>query len=422
MRRVVVALGLLAVALGGLWIVLQREQREERSARRETALLQFDERDVTAIGLTLAGTDYRFESRDDEWWMTEPIVDRAEGAVLAELMSLARRSRVLLTIADPESLDAYGLAPANLILRIEGAEVPALRMGHLAPDGSGAYGVVDGREGVLLVEVTAAGLLTHAEPEAFREQSVSGVARTSIESVGLSGRVDPPIELRRHEQGWWIESPNRVPASDAAVVRLLDAVDNAEVVRLIDGADRDDPTFGTGDGAIVVDLRTATGKHRSVRIGHLTNAGMTYVVREDRSPVFVVEGDVLAGLPRSIEDLGDVRLTKINRYQIRNFSYVRGTERFEAVRDRDSGAWSSSGASISDDVVYGFLVKSLEAPVRMWTTGPPPDGEPQAELLWTLADGTPGRALFWPGRIATVDGIDGLRATLKLSPPAPPAP
>jgi hypothetical protein len=148
---------------------------------------------------------------------------------------------------------------------------------------------------------------------------------------------------------------------------------------------------------------------------------MTYAVREDRSPVFVVRQALLDGFPRSIEELGDVRLTKVNRYQIREFSYARGGSRFEAVRDEASGAWSSGGEALPDEAVYRFLVKTVEAPVRAWSAGPPPSAEPLAELLWTLADGTRGRASFWSDRIATVDGIEGLRATLKLAPPEIPA-
>ena len=66
--------------------------------------------------------DYRFEVRDDGWWMTEPVLDRADGAILAELMSLTRRSQVLLTIENPESLDAYGLSPARMTVRVEGPD------------------------------------------------------------------------------------------------------------------------------------------------------------------------------------------------------------------------------------------------------------------------------------------------------------
>ena len=65
----------------------------------------------------------------------------------------------------------------------------------------------------------------------------------------------------------------------------------------------------TGDGAVVVALGTEIGQDRTVRIGNPTNAGMTYAVRDDRSPVFVVRQALLDGFPRSIEELGDVRLT-----------------------------------------------------------------------------------------------------------------
>lgn len=423
MRRVLVALGLLAVALGALWYLQRREESEITAERREAALLQFDERHVTALELTVGETVNRFEAREDGWWMTEPVLDRAEEPALAELMSLARRSPVLLTIDDPEPLDAYGLAPPHVVLRVEGgAEVPALRIGAIAPDGSGVYGIVEGRPGVLLVEVPPGCLLTHPRPEELRERSVSGLARTAIEVVEISGGGNRPISLRRRDQGWWIESPQRAPASDAAAGRLLAAVDGAEVVRVIDGADREDPAFGTGEGATVVTLGAADGRRRIVRIGHRTDTGMTYVVREDRSPVFVIRGDVLDRLPRSIEALGDVRLTKINRYRVREVSYTRGTERFEALRDDESGAWSSGGRPMADDEIYGFLVRTLEAPVRAWTVDRDPRGEPEATLTWTLADGTAGRARFWPGRIATVDSVEGLTAKLALSPPSSPAP
>jgi len=418
MRRIVVALALLAVAVGGFLVFRTGQRREAREARRDATLLSFDERAVTAVELTLRGDRQRFERREDGWWLTDPVVDRADSARVSELLGLTRKSPVLLRIEDPEPPAAYGLSPATLVIRMEGVDVPALRLGSVSPDGSGLYGAVEGRDEVLVIQVSAGSLLTRPSIEEFRETSLPGLARSAVESVALSGGGHPEVDLRRDEDGWWIERPVRRPASDAAVTTLLDRLDKGRILRFVDGADRDDPGFGLGPEARIVALGAASDR-RTVRLGSVDADGLVYAARDDRPAVLVVADVDVAAMPADLDDLGDTRLTKVNRYKVRRFEYRRGDRTI--VLTRDGETWSADGREVPADRVLAFLARVLEAPVRSWRQGAASAAGPEVEARWTLEDGSEASVRAWSNGDAALDAVPGAIATAATALPEIPA-
>lgn len=414
MRRLIVATAILALAVGAYWFTTQRKEQRERAARREATLLVFDDRAVEAIDLTVGGDLYRLELRPDGWWIASPFTDRADGAIVSELMSLTRRSLVTLRIAEPEPLPSYGLAPPNISVRYDGVDAPVLDLGAVSPDNRGVYGRLGDSDEVLLIETVPGSLLTQIDIDRFRDPAVLGVSRPSIREVTVERQGAAPIRIERDGGAWWTREPVALPAADGAVTAVLELLENAEIARFIDGVDPEDPAFGLTAPAVVLRVRSEEGD-RVLRIGAPTGIGdERYVTTEGRPPILAVRGLAPGDLPAEAEALGDTQLTKVNRYRVRSFTYRSGDR--SASFERSEDGWTSDGEPVEEEDAFAILVRTLQAPVARWSAASAPAGEPDAELDWTLEDGERGRLRFW-GRSAISDAVPEAIATLRADPP-----
>lgn len=416
MRRLVVALVFVAV-LGGVFVTLQRREAEEvRRERSEAKLIEFDQRRVDGLEVAIRGDVHRFEREDDGWWLVSPVRDRADGEAIEFLMTFVRRSVVLLRIDDPESPASYGLVPPVLELGFEGVEVPQVRIGAGSPDGLGVYARLGDAEEIVLVETSAGSPFTHPAIEPLREPSLTGLPRAAVESVRIERRGAGAVELTRREDGWWLDRGNGPrPALDGAVNRVLDVLDGSTITRFLDGADARDPSFGVETPTARFVLRSED-RERAVRIGAETPAGLRYVLREDRPPVLVVEGlhDPEAFAPAD-DALLDRKLTKLNRYKVREVDYRKGERELSLRRGEDG--WSADGEPVTDAVAFGFLARLLDVPVRSWREQSAPASEAVAEARIVLDDGTDARIRFWADRTAASDAVAGAVAEVRMDPP-----
>lgn len=419
LRRIGVALFVLAALLGAFYWLRGRQAHEAREERREARLISLDARSVTSITVERGGAEARFERRDGDWRMTRPFDDPASKPTIDLLLRVADLAPVVRTIPDGEALSTFGLDPPRTRIRLEGGGEGALDIGDADPTGAGVFVRAEGRPGVLLVGNPLAAALAGASIEALRDPSPVGVSRTEVRAIALTGAgVD--LGLAREASGWWIVRPLRLPASDGEVDRFLGALDGADLVRMEDGADPEDPRFGFGARAVRVRLTTADGE-REILLGGADGEGRLWMRRDDRRSPMLVEAKDLSRASWSARDFAETRLTKVNRYAVRRVRFSGPGGELDALREGETIWKSPAGEPLRGDAILRFLVSALEAPISGWTSADTPSGAPRAELDVELDDGGKETITFWADGRATVASIPGIVFTLRGEVPRAPS-
>jgi hypothetical protein len=413
-KRILVALvALVALSAGAAWIVL-RQERVERDERRGGRLLSYDERLVTGFTVETAGVAWHAAREGQGWRLDAPVRDAASTVAVARFLATLREAPVERVIREPDALASYGLDPPVARVRVEGPPVPALEVGETTPTRDGVFARVEGRPGVLVLNYLGAAMLARLNPNALRDASVTGLSRSEVKALSLAAPRQEPVRLERRGAGWWIVRPVELPASDAAVGKLLDALEGLEIRIFEDGRPATDPAFGLP--GLEIGLESASGR-RTVRVGGPSPDGLRWVTRDDRQTVMGVDPGPLEALPaRPLVTLADTRLTKLNRYEVTRFSWASGGERVEA--ERRGEAWTAGGRSVPGDDVLAFLARALEAPVRGWEAAPGP-GRGGIALTVSTEDGATTTVRV-DGHRASVGGV-AHAATLAGAFPEPPA-
>lgn len=419
-RRILVAVGILAALAAALYAMRQGEDREIRKERAQARLLQFDDRAVTALVLTLrGGRDWRFERVADGWRLVSPVEDVGGREAIGELLGALRRSPVERTIEEPEPLSSYGLDPPVASLRLEGVSVPRIDLGDSDPTRFGLFARVEGRPGVLVLRLPDARALRDPNPNALRDPSTLGVVRSEIRAIEIGG-PDGDLALSKREDGWWIEKPSRLPAADGQVDRLLGALEGALLRMLDDETDPADPRTGLSAGARTIKVTTPTVS-RTLVLGAVDGEGRRYARRDDRPALLRLDAAPLEGAPFDARSLVEKRLTKISRYAVTRFRYEKGSSVFEGTRQGRDVWTAPGGATLEADRVYAFLVRLLEAPVTGFRPGSGGGGT-LAVLDVSLDGGGKDRVVFHGDGTAAVESIPGTAFVLSGTVPDPPRP
>jgi hypothetical protein len=120
-----------------------------------------------------------------------------------------------------------------------------------------------------------------------------------------------------------------------------------------------------------------------------------------------------------VNGLRETKLTNVNRYHVRRFTYAAG-RRSLAVSLSGRSTWRlDDGREVSGDSVYALLVALLEPATTGWSAGAA-TGSTDAALTYTVEGGVEGSVSFRGSR-ATWSGAPGVIFTLGAPPPPVPA-
>jgi hypothetical protein len=397
-------------------LVRHRDDRAERDLRQGARLPSFDDRRITGLVLDTRTSTWRLARRDDGWRIVAPVEDAADARAVERLVSAAERAPILRSIAVPDALTTYGLAPPDSRLTLEGVTTPTLELGSVAPTGDAVFARLAGSSEVLLLGLPAASALADVDPASLRDRSIVDLARSEI--VGLA--IAPEgLHLTRTADGWWIIAPRRFPASAAALDKLFGAIYGATVVGWDDDHGPAEAGFGLGPAAVRITLQ-APSRARTITLGAPTRAGERFVASEGRGTILIARSvPPLDVIPLDLARLRETRLTNVNRYDVTRLAYASGGATLAATRKGDATWITEAGDTIRAERIYTLLVALLEAETVSWSEGTL-EGPPSATLSYeTERDGASG-SLQFAGHRATWDALPGV--VFRLASSAPPVP
>jgi len=417
-KRVLLGLLVLALAATGLWMFRHQKRAEVRGRLSEARLLEFDDREVTALEIATPRARWRLDRGDEGWTIGTPVRDVADTPTIASLMTALRLSPVVRTIEQPDALATYGLEPAAAEIVLEGVEAPRVWLGTVVPTLDGVFARVEGREGVLVLVLSLDGYQAATNPVVLRQHAVVDLTTSSVVRAELRVRGEKLV-LGREEDGWWTVEPRRLPASDGAVSTLIETLTAAQVAGFLDGSDPDDPGLGLGPESLEI-LLVSPSATRTVRLGTVVGEGDRAVKRADRESVLLVALEDLAELQSDLGSYLGERLTRVNRYNVLAFRYTAEGGNVEARRQGADGAWESGGSTVPDDEVYLLLARLLEMRGSWLARKPGSGGGPPAAVLeFETGNGVTDRIEYRPDGTATVGSVPDGTFTASSPPPAP---
>lgn len=294
---------------------------------------------VSRIAMELGTHEFAaFEQRDREWWIVEPILDRAKSDQVQYLIEALQANPAIVVEESPtpESIASSGLEPprARVTLETGDGQQFRLRIGERDASRSFVYVMIEG------------------DPRLYRTGSnLANIADTPRQSwrdpkfVVGDGALVRRVELLRNGQRefvaerptgveWMLTEPRRFPGDDGRIGQLV----NGLLLLTIEKFPKANPdlatleSFNLGDKSTIVRLDLGVRK-LEMRFGVRNNEAPDaprYATDSDRKHLFVVKGPGLELLEATAKSMRDKRIVRVVPSETTAVRMVRdGNLRFE---------------------------------------------------------------------------------------------
>jgi hypothetical protein len=235
-------------------------------------------------------------------------------------------------------------------------------VGKDTPVGNSAYIKSEQKPGILLVANSFPSQMEKTVDD-LRPRTLIGFQPNQIRKVVLDSSGGVPLELTKKGQHWIIDQPKTYPADDAAVQQLLETATNARVADFIEDNPSDLSKYGLANPSFKLIVNGGkSDAQESLLFGFKQpqpETGGIYARRGEGNdqPVITVEGYVLNGINKNIDDLRDKTVLGLDRSKVDHMMIV--SPRFEETLARaGAGKWSI----VSNDKTAapeGLVVDSL---------------------------------------------------------------
>ncbi len=320
--------------------------------------------EATRVDLSLATREMlTLEARGDEWWIVDPIVDRASPATIQQFMTVLRGNPRVEIDANPsrESLEALGLEPPLARVTLYGTEGEPLRIRVGERDAVGFTHVqYEGDKALYRTGANLSNVLDRGRHE-WRDTRVVAGDGAFVRGFELHRPNEAPLVLSRPGTEWLIAEPAPFPADAAVVGPLVNGLLLVTVARFIKAnpTERDLADVGitpqTGTRAV---FDWGRGRTIEVRFGPpLPTEPARYAIDSVRNHLFLVEGSALADLDLDAKQARDPRLVHVTTKSLRSMRLAFPDRATIALRFRESGG-------------KFWLTEPFERPIDDARTGP----------------------------------------------------
>ena len=281
--------GILAAAL--LLVTLRTRTRPA-----DAPLLTINPAETTGLEIASSGASTILENREGIWWITQPLLDRADPVKVAKIIGSATSAVPMDRLRPSDlkgslSLESLDLKPPNRTLSLQGQGRHTLRFGAEGATPDRVYAQIDSDPSVYLVSSETATLsfrptadLRDSRPFAVQPEQLSEI---TLQQQGGSRFV----RLHRKGRNWMLEAPLRAKADGHATESWIGSLLGSRILRWMP-ADTDLSTCGLDTPEIVLTVTEAGGKPVRLELGKpvADTPGARYAQSPDRSGLFVLGG------------------------------------------------------------------------------------------------------------------------------------
>lgn len=357
------------------------------AAFRQEYVLELEPAGIDSITLHNDDGKIEFKRRGNLWEMTAPVHDRANQALISELLGRARMLRKEAALdskeIDKKALKDFGLAKSKLRLELGGRNAPPeLLFGkETAVDGK-VYLRLDGSDHVYIIEEALKELISRKANE-YRDRQIAEMDGAHVHRIVLKSAAGE-MELVRESDLWQLRKPLQARADEHAAIDLVGSILNTEIIGFAEEKGANLNTYGLNEPRVTVSLWASSREEPlTIEIGaHDAKAQATYARISSRGSVCL--------LPERVEQLLTLRPNNLRSqhlirpiYDIVDRITIAGKgEPFILKRDKEewnlAGSSGSSGSSGAiDPANVHRMVEALEKrPINAFVADVAPDLAP----------------------------------------------
>jgi hypothetical protein len=312
---------LLVIAAGAFCFLRFYEATQPTTQEAEensTYVIQTDRDNID--GITITNNESKIDLQkdsDNRWNMVEPVKDRADDLVVAQLLTtlekLPKDSSVTPEAGKSDDRD-YGLEKPNLTLELHGQDAPpAILFGKETPiEGQQYVRLANSNEVYVIADDLKDQIVK--SPDDFRSHQLSDVPASEV----VKADIDTPageVELERDHDHWQINKPIKARGDDAKISDLLAQIFNTKIDAFVpsEQAGNANAGFAEGPGSVTF-AAEGVDKPLVLQFSKPTekDAQKVYAKLSTRDAIFVMSGSAASILNTKPNDVRDSHLIRID--------------------------------------------------------------------------------------------------------------
>lgn len=245
--------------------------RKGRDADRSPYVLNFDPSKVTTIRITSGDDSIELKRRGNAWKLGPKIKDRADAALVGQLLTAASNMRAFDRMAasefkDSDDLGDFSLRNPKRRIEFSGDDSVTLLLGKDAVSEDRIYVRRDDSRTVYVVSDDIL-KLAYRNPEEFRDRRLSDLTPDQIDRFVLRLPAGE-IEVTREAQGWSITKPLHAAADAKKVEDYLARLLGLKIVNFVAPDSGDLSTYGITEGQNEISFfAEGNDRHQTLRFG-----------------------------------------------------------------------------------------------------------------------------------------------------------
>lgn len=361
---------LAAVVFLCIYEPLTKSTREQAEAMRAGMVLALDPNGVREIRLTSTGEEIELKRRGDIWQMTSKPKDRADKALVEQLIQAASQLEFLDRMDASEfrkdgDLNEFGLKNPKRKIEFSGDQNITLFIGKDAANEDRLYVRTSESKDVFLVPDD---ILKAAFPEGgkFRDRRLTDLTSDRVDRL-IVRQPRGEVEFVRDARGWRMVKPLNAAADDKAMNAYLEKLLALPIREFVADDSGDLGTYGIVEGKNEITFfADGSSRHQTLRLG-AERDGSVLAQFTARDSVYRLGPEVKELLEVAPDSFRDRRLLPLNLDLVdairittpqHKFMIRRAGEHWELVDGTDVRAASSAAVQTLIDTLATVQVSS----------------------------------------------------------------
>ncbi|MDH3284988.1 MAG: DUF4340 domain-containing protein [Acidobacteriota bacterium] len=349
------SLALVLLALLALGVVLFWERglpgTDERRERRGMLLPDVDAEGVERIAVVRDGETLALEKADEDWWLREPIEDRADRYRVEQLIRDLIEAEVTGRIAADRVQggdEATGLGDGAVRIELSGAEASAdVEIGARRVPGGLRYARLAGDDRLALVRERLTETLS-VTVQGLRDKTLVSASTVDMRRLVVERSGERFLELVRggtpeHGESWRLVHPIEDAADRGRVTTLLSELVALRADAFVDVSPAEDAGLDPADWRFVVELAEDDGEQTDGRVVEIAlgreavdGSGLRFASISNREALFEVMADaLLALLSRPLESFRSMMALDLTTWDVAEVEITRAGDTLTVARVDD---------------------------------------------------------------------------------------
>lgn len=335
-------LGLLALAaiiFLAIYEPLTRSKREYDMAARHGIVLPLDPSRVKEIRISSAESETIIKRRGNGWQLGSKSKDRADAAVVNQLLKAAADLQFIDVIDAGEirsdkDMSDYGLRTPKRKIEFIGDGNAALFIGKDAASEDRIYVRTDKSRDIFLVGDELLDL-AFGDPSTFRDRRLTDLSPDQVDRF-IIRRAGGEIEVARDSTGWRVVKPIHTLADAQKVDDYLRRLLDLRILEYVAEDTGDLSVYGLAEGQNEISIfAEGSERHQTLRLG-TDKTGVLFGQFTSRDSIYRVPAETSELLEATPDFLRDRRLLPLN-LDVVDLIKIRTPEKEFSLRRQDEG-------------------------------------------------------------------------------------